>query len=185
MTEAHWVQVLSDLAQRPSANRQAWLTQPTILSKALKRHCQQLSVEVLSQQFCRVDNTESTLRGEQGDDPFVRQVLLLGDGVPWTYGRVVIAPQTYQQHFSQFTALGSQLLGETLLYGNQHTTRSDFEYTAITPAHLLYQEVNNHLALTVPVLWGRRSTFYLQQAPLLVTELFLPLVPDYNDVPFS
>lgn len=180
MNEAHWVQALSDLTHRPSANMAAWLTKPTILSQALKRHCQQLSVEVLSQQFCAVDNTESALRGEQADDPFVRRVFLLGDGVPWTYGRVVIAPQTYQQHFTQFTALGSQLLGETLLYGNPQTTRSDFEYAAITPEQSLYREVNNHLALTVPVLWGRRSTFYLQQAPLLVTELFLPYLPDYE-----
>lgn len=180
MKEAKWVRSLNELTQRPCVKIHAWLTQPTILSQALKRHCQQLSVEVLSQQFCAVDNTEKALRGQQGDDPFVRRVFLLGDGVPWTYGRVVIAPETYQQHFTELAALGSQLLGETLLYGNQHTTRSEFEYVAITPLQSLYQEVADHFALTVPMLWGRRSTFYLQQAPLSVTELFLPHLPDYQ-----
>lgn len=173
-----WHSDLTTLPIKPSPSLRDWLTKPFILSKALKQHCQQLSVEVLSQQFMGVDETEQRLV-EKGKDPFVRRVFLLGDNQPWTYGRVVIAPSTYETHFSEFATLGGKLLGETMLYGNKDTTRSPFEYAVIESGNALYQEINQHLPLTEPALWGRRSYFYLKQAPLLVTEVFLPLLPDF------
>lgn len=174
-----WQSDLAALPYQPTVNIAQWLTKPYILSQALKRHCLQLSVEVLSQQFMAVDSTEQKLV-EGSKDPFVRRVFLQGDNVPWTYGRVVIAPSTYEAHFSEFATLGGKLLGETLLYGNPNTTRSDFEYAAISVDTSLYQEIQKHLPLTQAVLWGRRSYFYLKQAPLLVTEVFLPALPDFT-----
>jgi chorismate--pyruvate lyase len=182
MKLVHWVNEIAALSLPPSMSIAKWLTQPIILSHALKRHCQQLSVEVLSQQFMAVDDTESLLREQVSPEPFVRRVLLHGDNQPWTYGRVVIAPRTYQAYFSQFIALGAKLLGETLLYGNPDTTRSPFEYAIVPQESALYQEIRQRLPLTQTTLWARRSYFYLKQAPLLVTEVFLPLLPDYDAV---
>ncbi|MGE3318671.1 MAG: chorismate lyase [Candidatus Berkiella sp.] len=179
MNRVIWHSDIATLPQQPTKSLELWLTKPSILSQALKCHCQHLSVEVLSQDFSAVDSTEQKLV-EDGKDPFVRRVFLLGDNEPWTYGRVVIAPSTYDVHFSKFISLGSKLLGETLLYNNPDTTRSRFEYAAFSADTPLYQEIQQHLQLTLPTLWGRRSYFYLKEAPLLVTEVFLPALPDYE-----
>lgn len=179
MKPIQWVNEITALSSAPTDSIAQWLTKPLILSQALKRHCQNLTVEVLSQQFAAVDETESLLR-EGSNEPFVRRVFLRGDRQPWTYGRVVIAPRTYQTHFSQFKGLDSKLLGETLLYGNPDTTRSRFEYAVVPEDTALYQEINEHLPLTQTTLWARRSYFYLKNEPLLVTEVFLPALPDYE-----
>jgi chorismate-pyruvate lyase len=61
--------------------------------------------------------------------------------------------------------LGEKLLGETLLYNNDKVTRSNFEYA-------LLNEEN--------ALWARRSVFTIEKSyPILVTETFLPAIPDY------
>ncbi|MCS5710923.1 chorismate lyase [Candidatus Berkiella aquae] len=179
MKSIQWESSVAALQTQPSPSIENWLTQPYILSHALKRHCQHLGVQVLAQQFAAVDATEQTL-SEQGALPFVRQVFLCGDDVPWTYGRVVIAPSTYQSYFTQFASLGSKPLGETLLYNNPDTTRSRFEYALITQDTPLYREIQAYLSLTEPMLWGRRSYFYLKQFPLLVTEVFLPMLPSFK-----
>jgi len=92
----------------------------------------------------------------------LRQIFLKGDGVPWTFGRLVVPEQTYLQHAEKFDNLGERLLGETLLHNNPAVERSPFEYA------LLGQGV-----------WARRSVFTLEGAPLLLTEAFLPAIPLY------
>lgn len=180
MKSITWVTEIAALECPPSNSIASWLSKPAILSHALKRHCQQLSVQVIAQQFMPVDQTEQKLVEGADTTPFVRRVLLQGDGQPWTYGRTVIAPSTYQTYFSQFIALGAKLLGETLLYGNPDTTRSDFEFAMVPKETALYQEIQQSISLTEPLLFARRSYFYLKQAPLLVTEVFLPKCPDYD-----
>jgi len=159
MTE--WVTEVDKLL--PSVHFYEWMTKPYILSQALKRICHSLTVEVISQEFTNAHSNEYSLLGlTKGDVPFIRQVILLGDGIPFTKGRVVIHPTTYQNHFAQFAALGSQLIGETVLHNNNpDVTRSRFEY-----AHL--EEG-----------WARRSVFWIKKDPLLVSEIFLPILPAY------
>lgn len=180
MKPVTWVTEIAALEHPPTNSIANWLSKPMVLSHALKRHCQQLSVEVIAQQFMPVDQTEQKLVESADTTPFVRRVLLQGDGQPWTYGRTVIAPSTYQAYFSQFIALGAKLLGETLLYGNPDTTRSRFEYAVVSDDTSLFHEIQQSLALAVPQLFARRSYFYLKQSPLLVTEVFLPKCPDYD-----
>ncbi|HRE31010.1 MAG TPA: chorismate lyase [Candidatus Berkiella sp.] len=179
MKSIQWESSVAALSIQPPLSIENWLTKPYILSHALKRHCQHLVVQVLAQQFAAVNVTEQQL-SEQDALPFIRQVFLRGDNIPWTYGRVVIAASTYQAYFTQFASLGSQPLGETLLYNNPDTTRSGFEYALITQDTPLYHEIQAYLPLPVSMLWGRRSYFYLKQFPLLVTEVFLPMIPAFK-----
>ncbi len=111
--------------------------------------------------------------------PFVRQVLLQNeDNIALTYGRVIIPPKTYEVHFSQFEKLGTNLIGETLLYNNPDVTREPFEYAYVNHSHLLAQKVFTALAQdSNKDLWGRRSVFLIKSSPILVTELFLPSLP--------
>lgn len=178
MKPVAWESSVAALQKQPSSSIRNWLTKPTILSQALKEHCQHLTVDVLSQQFSEVELSEKAL--QVAGTPFVRRIFLRGDDVPWTYGRVVIAANTYQTYFPQFAHLGSQPLGETLLYNNPDVTRGSFEYAVLMTDATLYQEIQASLPLSVSALWGRRSYFYLKQLPLLVTEVFLPAIPDFK-----
>jgi chorismate--pyruvate lyase len=170
-----------DLVPAPPPNIFKWLTKPYVLSKAFKRYCHDLDVTVLSQEFIRTDFEKYSTLSLSDKDPFVRQVFLNGDGIPWSYGRVIIPSQTFERHFPAFEALGSKLIGETLLYDNPLVKRDPFEYTYLNSIHPLFQEIYQNLSNEVPreTLYGRRSVFYIQGDPLLVSEFLLPSLPLY------
>jgi chorismate lyase len=180
MINEMWVEELITLA--PTADISQWLTKPYILSKALKRVCQTLSVKVIAQNFnAAFDDEYPILNMEPHEHPFIRQVFLQGDNIPLTYGRVVIPTKTYHQHVEKFINLASNLLGETLLYGNPNVKRGPFEYGEFNKSSELIKEIYIHLPDMFPCesLWGRRSVFWIKQDPLLVTEVFLPTIPPF------
>ncbi len=181
MAQTQWI---AELTQQnlPSINAYQWLTKPYILSKALKRVSQSLTVNVLNQQFdAAIDDEYSILKMSANELPFVRQVFLIGDNeVPLTYGRVIIPRATYDAHFPDFEKLGGKLIGETLLYNNPDVERDNFEYACLSADDARCAFVYQHLPqLPLDPLWARRSVFHMKGMPLLVTELFLPFLPAY------
>lgn len=182
MSDLKWVKDPHQCEVLPSIEINEWLTAPYILSQALKRVCNHLTLKVIGQKFSAAYQDEyQILNIENTELPLVRQILLLGDEVPFTYGRVIVPLSTHQHHFSQFESLGSNLLGETMLYRNPDVTRGAFEYGYVEPAHPLATEVYGILPLDFlrQPLWGRRSVFWIKSLPLLVTEMMLPTLPPY------
>lgn len=182
MPDLQWFSNVDDLPQLPPHPIFDWLTKPYVLSKALKRVCQKLEVTVIDQCFQDAYQDEYVLLNmEHEPKPFVRQVFLNGDGIALTYGRVVIPSNTYQAHFSHFDTLGTNLLGETLLYNNPDVTRGAFEYVYINKTDPLSIQMHKELKSDYPQqsLWGRRSVFMMKSHPLLVMEILLPTLPDY------
>lgn len=160
-----WVNTIGELPCEPQPNLLLWLTKPYVLSDALKRVCKDLTVNVVSQQFLVAMPDESIRLGLAPDElSFIREVILEGDGVPLTYGRVIVPSTTYHNHYDAFKNLGARPIGETLLYNNPESTRGDFEYGKSEDG-----------------LWARRSIFTLRDDPLLVTDFFLPSLPDYPE----
>lgn len=171
-----WVNARSELVPAPNPRIVDWLTKPYILSQALRLVCTSLTVRVLSQERSHaLDDENAKLNLADNALPLVREVFLEGDGIPFTYGRVVVPPDTYQTYFNDFENLASRPIGETLLYNNPNSRRSAFEYATIEIGLL------SSLAMFNQILWGRRSIFTLGDSPLLVTEIFLPTLPDYPD----
>ena len=183
MRNLQWVKDPNHIEILPGPDITEWLTKPYILSHALKRISKALTVKVLDQRFGHAYEDEYAILNITPDPlPFVRQVFLQGDDEsPLTYGRVIIPNATYHVHFPQFETLGTNLLGETLLYNNPDVSRGPFEYVHVPPRHSLATQVYDHLPIDYPrqPLWGRRSVFWIKTAPLLVMELFLPLLPPY------
>lgn len=147
----------------PPPNILAWLTKPHCVSEKLRPHCQTLSLSIISwQEEIPLPEENQRLGLPERAAAMVRQVTLQGDGVPWTQGRLVVPLSTYHHAKEKFDTLGNRLLGETLLYPDANITRSGFEFAEIAPAH-----------------FARRSVFWMEQHPLLLTEIFLPAIPDY------
>ncbi len=92
------------------------------------------------------------------------------------YARVLIPDQTWALFSEDFQALGSQFIGNTLLYDNPEVQRSDFEF-AFIPSGSDYAWALGELtqtSLLASPLAARRSIFYWKEQPLLVTEALLP-----------
>jgi len=179
-----WVKQYSELFMMPTVNIEAWLLKPYIISKALKRSCQTLTVKLLSQSFSEPYEDEVTrLKFDIQEEglPCIRRVYLQGDGVPWTYGRVVIPPKTYQAFAEKFEKLDNNLIGEQLLFNNPLALREPFEYICLNAGSALYQEIfqARPALLSKDSVWGRRSVFRVEGFPLIVSEYFLPQIPIY------
>ncbi len=168
-----WVDNLSalDMDTNTSTSTYQWLTHTGLLSKALKRCCKELSVQVYNQLIAAATPDElHLLQLEAEAKCFIRQVYLCGDGVPWLFARTVAPMTTYLKYKDKFDYLGTKLLGESLLSSINSISRGAFSFTTTiadwqkccTPSHSV-----------------RRSLFKLDGYDLLLTEAFLQKIPNY------
>ncbi|SEF81845.1 chorismate lyase [Oceanospirillum linum] len=139
-----------------------WLTDASSLTRRLRQVSQQhFHVQLLQQKLLKPALNECRLLGMATQEyALVRQVVLHGLNQPWVFARTVIPLPTLRQGNRHLMLLGNRSLG-SVLFKNTHTQRTSQE---ITPYHADF---------CAPFVWGRRSTFEIRQAPLLVTELFL------------
>ena len=184
-----WTKNITNLSPPPAIAD--WLSKPQNLSQALRRVCCDLSLTIISQKMESPMKDESIRLGlvkrelQTEERCYIRKIFLKGDGVPLTYGRVVIPDNVYKKYYAAFSQLKNKLLGETLLYNNPRTQRSYFEYADIRPPHPLFESILMALPPTfcVPVqFWGRRSLFYMESIdPLLVVDILLYDLPYFMD----
>jgi len=88
--------------------------------------------------------------------------VLCGDGVPWLVGRTVVPETTLDGPELALQKLGTTPLGRYLF--SSSTLTRDFIQIGRSAE-----------------LWGRRSRLRLSDKPLLLTELFLPASPFYEE----
>ncbi|MFT4764113.1 MAG: chorismate--pyruvate lyase [Oleispira sp.] len=122
------------------------------------------SVQVLWQGWRKLSQQEALLLGCAGNQQIAwcRDVVLKVQGKPRVYARTCMPKSTLTGNECQLKNWGSKSLG-TYLFKHPHMRRGEMS---------AYRIPNNELSLS----WARRSVFYLQQKPILVTEAFtLPL----------
>lgn len=185
-----WNPVTEDALHRVPSHLREWLAKPAVLTAALKRVCNNFSLEVkdqqvkhmLTQELLALGSTESTLG-------YVRETCLGGEGDPLVYARVTMPYRTYLSKREALETLGSRPIGETLLYHDGEIKRSPFEIKKITQDdELLFDSlVHQHFFQVVierksafPELWARRSTFTFGDHKMLITEVFLANIPAYK-----
>lgn len=108
---------------------------------------------------------------------WIRQVHLLCGEQPWVFARTVIPPHTLRGKQRRLSRLGKKPLG-AVLFADKSMRRTEMEIACILPGQQLYQLATHHMALTEHAIWGRRSVFFLNRNPLLVSEIFLPEIGD-------
>ena len=106
----------------------------------------------------------------------IREVILLGDGVPWVYARSVLPMTTLTGSLRKLRRLDNRPLG-ALLFQSPSMTREPVEVACHNSANAKLPVVLGHIDTP---LWGRRSVFRLNRKPLLVSEIFLPDFKPYN-----
>jgi chorismate--pyruvate lyase len=88
----------------------------------------------------------------------IREVILHGHQTPWVYARSLLPAKSLDHSLRRLKHLGTKPLG-AFLFSDPGMKRSEIE--------IGFSEKG----------WGRRSVFYLQGQPLLVSEVFLPTFP--------
>ncbi|SDK40453.1 chorismate--pyruvate lyase family protein [Microbulbifer yueqingensis] len=171
-------QPLESLHCRPPARLLPWLVHPGSLTAALKHLSRnRFHVQVLHQRWHQPtleERRELGLRDRQL--ALVREVLLYGGETPWVYARSVLPEYCLRGPSRYLRNLDNRPLGE-LLFSEPGIRRGPI---------LLNRQHRNprcdlaELADEDERAWGRRSTFWLRNRPLLVAETFLKAFqPDF------
>ncbi len=130
----------------------------------------QFEVQVLRQEVATPDAAEANaLKMTQQTPVMIREVVLKGRGRPWVFARSILPMTTMTGRLAGLRTLSNQPLGE-LLFQDPSMTREPLE-AACLPARIL--SVPAALAAGDEPLWARRSVFFLDKKPLLVSEVFL------------
>lgn len=181
-TPVQWSHLRQSLPENLTDYAWNWLSRPYKLSEAFRRVATTLSVVVLSQAFSDILPDEAAyLKLEIRAKPFLRQAYILGDNNRFEYARVIVPSATYEKLFKQLDSLDANLIGEKMLYSYPGMKRSEFEYAAMLPHDSRYMTaLEGFPADKPPVLWARRSIFWLDELPLSVMEIFLPGIPEFK-----
>lgn len=92
----------------------------------------------------------------------------------WVYSRTIIPDSTLDAH-PWLAELGDAALGDTF-EAISGVTRGTCEYAWLTAEHELAAQALDGARIKPAGLWARRCRFALHQAPLLVQELFFPVI---------
>lgn len=102
----------------------------------------------------------------------IREVHLLCDERPWIFARTIIPASTLRGPQRRLLRLGERPLG-AVLFADPCMRRGPVEVAEIPLGHPLYVAAVQGLKGRPAVIWGRRSVFWVNDKPLLVSEIFL------------
>ncbi|NMG28683.1 chorismate--pyruvate lyase family protein [Aromatoleum evansii] len=157
-----------------------WLTDPDSLTARIRARCSTFAVRVLRQRLALPHRDEATLLGlRRGELAWLREVLLVADGVPVVFARSLLPRPNVRGAWNLFHGMGARPLGAALFADPAISRR------ALTCACLDRRDARYHLAAAAvtpmampPRAWARRSLFRLHGRALLVSEAFLPTILD-------
>jgi chorismate--pyruvate lyase len=146
------------------------------LTQFLQEQCSGLfNIELIAEVWQHPLPEETILLSIADDEAtFIRKSLLKCDDKTLVYARTVIPVKTLAGENQKLIQLGEKPLGD-VLFNDDSTYRSDMNYAKIPVDCELHSEATNGLD-NVSELWGRQSVFYIDQQPLLITEIFLPAI---------
>ena len=151
-----------------------WLRDEGSLTRRIQQRCKVFTVRPLRSGLAQVAYDEAMLLCIPHDRyAFSREVFLYADGKPVVFAHSACAREHLRGTWGAVKGLGNRSLG-TLLFTHPLVVREPLHYKAVQFHHPLYKSAAAVLGDSPQRLWARRSLFYLHNAPLLVTEVFLP-----------
>ena len=151
-----------------------WLRDRGSLTRRIQQRCTDFTVRNVRSGLARIALDESALLGMAPHQlAWSREVFLCADRQPVVFAHSALAAGHLRGVWSEVRALGDRPLG-ALLFAHPLVERKPLHYRALRNTHPLYRRAAGVLSNPPHRLWARRSLFYLHDAPLLVTEVFLP-----------
>lgn len=157
--------------QRPNPGLQDWLGDSgSLTARLIAQSHGDFNVRVVRQIIGRPTLNERQLLGmKQPALALIREVILFGRNEPWVFARSILPLTSLTGSLRHLRKQNNRPLG-AFLFSQPQLQRSAIAVARISRDHAY---VPGDLVTNQP-LWGRRSVFYLQQKPLLVSEVFLP-----------
>lgn len=151
-----------------------WLRDHGSLTQRIRQRCTRFNVRNLRSSLARIALDESALLGIAPHQlAWSREVFLHADGQPVVFAHSACAARHLRGAWASLRGLGDKPLG-AVLFSLPQVQRQPLRYKALHPHHPLYRSATAGMANLPDRLWARRSLFRLHDAPLLVTEVFLP-----------
>jgi chorismate--pyruvate lyase len=158
-----------------------WLRDHGSLTQRIQQRCSRFAVRGVRSGLARIALDESALLGVTPQQlAYSREVFLYADDQPVVFAHSACARQHLRGAWSAVRTLGNKPLG-ALLFAHPLVERRPLHYRALRSTHPLYLRAAAVLSDPPHRLWARRSLFYLHDAPLLVTEVFLPGISMLTD----
>ena len=104
-----------------------------------------------------------------------REVTLNSGDRAVVFAHSVLSPQSLRGPWRMLGGLGAKPLGAAL-FADSRIRRYPLRFRQLNAGHRLYRRAAQMLPRPVSTLCARRSLFVLHDAPLLVTEVFLPAI---------
>lgn len=152
----------------------ASLLQTGSLSRYLQAQCHgAFRVEPEAETWQRPLPDEAARLSQSADETaFIRAAWLKSGAQRLVYARTVIPKTTLAQTGDRLTGLGARPLGEVLFA--EGARRSPLRYARLPPGAARCRLLQDRGQAMTEAPWARQSLFHLQDAPLLITEVFLP-----------
>ena len=149
------------------------------LTQLIQQYCTgSFSVEVIAESWQLPIGDEAALLSLDNETSFIRKSLLKNNEQVLVYARTIIPKDTLTGKNEILTSLGEKPLGD-VLFSDESTYRSEIRYAKIPVDCELHDEAIKKLNITTE-LWARQSLLYIEQKPLLITEIFLPAILECN-----
>lgn len=176
--EPVWSTVRRRAPSTAPARLRPWLVdRGSLTQRLIKASDGQFRVQVLQQQIARPRFSEMRLLAMPARGlALVREVVLYGRNQPWVFARSVLPLTSLTGRLSQLRKFDNRPLGD-YLFRDPGLRRSAMEIARVHRSNTLLPSGLNQL--NAP-LWGRRSVFYVDHKPLLISEFFLPTFTPYN-----
>lgn len=157
----------------------SWLYDHNSLTQKLESKFEKFSVEVKQQVTVKPNEQLSSLFKNESKI-LVREVLLYCDNKPVVFAQTEFPFSTLTEQQAKLAEIGEQSLG-SVLFQDPTMLRGQIEVTEFKKGSLFHQLSEDLKQPTEQSLWARRSLFYLNNKPLLVSELFLPASGIYEN----
>lgn len=179
LNDSQWLsagQALSHWQLPPTL--QDWLFDPGSLTSRLQAAGTDFGLQVLQHSLSDVSSDELQFMQRDAHLPCqVREVLLCDQHIPWVFARSVI-PQAADGLLHRLQHIGDRPLGQAL-FTHADVSPGPFEVAVFEPDAAMGQ-LNTELTGQTKTIYGRRRVFWVDQAPVLVAEVFLSRAPCYN-----
>ena len=151
-----------------------WLRDRGSLTRRIQSRCERFSVRNVKSTLARIAPDEYAILGVAPKRlAWSREVFLCADDTPVVFAHSACAAENLSGAWQDLRGIGNSPLG-ALLFSHPRIDRRPLHYKTLRRHHPLFIRAAAGLDNPPDRLWARRSLFYLYNAPLLVTEVFLP-----------
>lgn len=157
----------------------SWLLDEMSLTKKLQSQCKIFTVSVKQQSHTNTKSSPLSPYFPLPEKVFVREVLLCCDGIDTVFAQTEIPYETLSDTQKNLTEIGSESLGK-FLFQEKTLRRGEIEIAEFPIGSALHNLCDELQQCCNHTLWARRSLFYIEDKPLLVSEIFLPASGIYS-----